>query len=144
MEKTDHDILIEVSANLNSLCDRTHTIDTENKEEHKVIRELIDSNYKLTTNSETRIAEAKTRQLNVCNLRFLPTKIFLWICGFIIVGVIGSYGFTNYVQKDLVAHKVDDAKIMNDFMDHLEKFNKKDVMLNVNVTESISTTDKRK
>lgn len=105
-DKSDHDILIGVATSLNGLCKRLETIDTDNKAEHKVIRELIDSNYKISSGSETRIAEAKTKQVQACNARFLPTRIFLWVAGFIIVGVIGAYSFTSIVQTDLNNHKI--------------------------------------
>jgi len=139
-DKSDHDILIEVATNLNGLCKQLKTLDSDNKADHKTIRELIDSNYKLTTGSETRISEAKSKQVQACNARFLPQKIFLWIAGFIILGVFGSYGFTTYVQRDLTKHKVEDARIMSDFINHLKEYRLHKGVRN----DSISTTDKTK
>ena len=68
---------------------------------------MIDRNYKDATKKDTEMANQKTKQVAECNTRFVHMKTFLWIMGFVIMGVIGAYGFTNYVQKDLTKHKIE-------------------------------------
>ncbi len=92
-KRSDHDILIQMEANLNNLCKKLNSVDDDNKEEHKEIRKLINEGQNW-----------KTTQVQECNNRFVHRKIFLWICGFIIMGVIGAYGFTQVVNNNLNRH----------------------------------------
>ena len=119
--RADHDILIEVAANLNSLCSKIDKVDKDNKEEHKDIRTMINENFKNVVTAETTYQKEAKIQVDVCNSRFLQTKVFLWVMGFVIAGVIGAYSFTSYVHADLNKHRIQDAKVMNKFQNHLEK-----------------------
>jgi hypothetical protein len=119
--RADHDILIEVAANLNSLCSKIDKVDKDNKEEHKDIRTMINENFKNVVTAETTYQKEAKIQVDACNSRFLQTKVFLWVMGFVIAGVIGAYSFTSYVHADLNKHRIQDAKVMNEFQNHLEK-----------------------
>jgi hypothetical protein len=119
----DHDILIKVATNLEALCKDIKKVDRENKEEHKEIKAMIRDNAQVATETKETVAKESKEQIEKCHSKFLHTRVFLWVAGFMIAGIIGAYSFTSIVQADLKKHQIQDAKIMSDFMNHLEKFN---------------------
>jgi hypothetical protein len=138
MNDRDHDILIRVAANLDTLCKKIDKVDSDynklsakldkvdqdNKDEHKEIREMIDTNARIAFETKETVANESRVQIEKCHSKFLHTKVFLWIAGFMIAGIIGSYSFTNIVFTDLKNHQVEDAKIMNEFINRLQEFEK--------------------
>ena len=128
MEGKDHDILIKVAANLEglkgnvaTLCKQINTVDSHNRAEHKDIKTMIDDLGTKTSTAETSYQKDAKVQIDKCNSKFLQTKVFLWVAGFIIAGIIGAYSFTSYVQADLSKHKIQDAKVMTEFQKQVDE-----------------------
>lgn len=133
-QSSDHDILIKVATSIDVLCKKVDKVDENNKQEHKDIRNMIDDNYKLSAADDLKQLATTAKQVETCNSKFLQTKVFLWVLGFVIVGVIGAYSFTSIVQADLSKHKlslerhrIQEDKVMDMI---LEKFKIKGVVTN--------------
>ena len=128
MEGKDHDILIKVAANLEglkgnvaNLCKQINSVDSNNRTEHKDIKTMIDDLSAKTSTAETSYQKDAKVQIDKCNSKFLQTKVFLWVAGFIIAGIVGAYSFTSYVQADLSKHKIQDAKVMTEFQKQVDE-----------------------
>lgn len=105
-DKDDHDLLVELNTKLGQLCKNTEKNYLENNKAHDKIIEKIDENHKTVNgwvqNVHERIDDqvvSSTNRVDTCHKTFLQSKIFYWVVGFIIAGLVSVWGFASVQQS---------------------------------------------
>lgn len=99
MDKNDHDLLVTLSTKMDELCRNADKSQKGNKEDHEAISKQIDKNHEKTDQWVSAVHDriddqlkTKTSQVSICNARFVQSKVFYWIIGFIIIGLFSTWG----------------------------------------------------
>jgi predicted component of viral defense system (DUF524 family) len=107
MDKEDRDLLIKLSTKMDQLCKTTNQNSKDNIEAHKEIIQKIDSNFKTTTtwveNVHERIDDqikGTAERVEKYNEAFIQSKVFYWVVGFIIAGIVSAWGTISYLGKE--------------------------------------------
>jgi hypothetical protein len=99
MDKNDHDLLVTLSTKMDQLCKVNTKSEGTNKEAHDAILKQIDKNHEKTDQWVSAVHDriddqlkTKTNQVSICNARFVQSKVFYWIIGFVVFGLFSAWG----------------------------------------------------
>ena len=99
MDKNDHDLLVTLSTKMDQLCKTNKTVNDGNEKAHDAILKEIDKNHEKTDKWVSAVHDriddqltAKTSQVSICNARFVQSKVFYWIIGFVVIGLFSAWG----------------------------------------------------
>ena len=107
MDKKDHDLLVTLTNKMDELCRVGHKSDKGNKEAHDAILKRIDDNHEKTDKWVSAVHDriddqlkTKTDQVTLCHKTFVQSKVFYWVAGFIIIGVVSAWSTIAIVGKE--------------------------------------------
>ena len=84
MEQDERDILITMSANVENLTSNFTEFKNDNKKEHDKFNIKLDG---------------------VPN-KYITSKLFYWLIPFILLFIVGAYGYSTSISSDLTKHQI--------------------------------------
>jgi hypothetical protein len=96
MEIKDHDMLIKLDTQMKMFCLKLDKFQDQNREDHKNIYKLIEDGNSYTTNFRSECRNSIMKEVD----KKLSLKIFQWITGFIIVGLLSLSIYITDIKID--------------------------------------------
>jgi len=100
MNGKEHDAIVELTVHVESLCKRTEKYYEENKETHKEIIAKLDKSTDDLYNKMDSQKDVYADRITDCNKNFTRWRVFQWVIGFVIAGlmVIGGVAYNNHTK----------------------------------------------
>jgi len=121
MDKEDHDLLVKLTTKMDQLCKTNKTVNEGNEKAHNAILNQIDKNHEKSDKWISAVHDRidnqlleKTNQVAICHKTFLQSKIFYWVVGFIIAGLVSAWGTISLfdTRVDKVEARTDKVEVI--------------------------------